>query len=59
MDPIEAGIVVDLGYEGMKAREAKIPSPAKSNVDEAAERVWPIYKTWGQPDSTEWVSLTM
>jgi hypothetical protein len=46
----EAEPLVVQGYEGMKAREAKIPVPAKSRLTEAAERVVQLYEAWGQPE---------
>ncbi len=43
------------GYEGMKAREAKIPPPSKPRLTEAAERVVKLYEAWGKPDkAAEW-----
>jgi hypothetical protein len=38
------------GYEGMKARAAKIPAPGKPRLPEAAERVVRLYEAWGKPD---------
>jgi tetratricopeptide (TPR) repeat protein len=38
------------GYEGMKARESWIVSPARSRLREAAERVIQLYEVWGQPE---------
>jgi hypothetical protein len=43
------------GYEGMKAREAKIPPPSKPRFTEAAERVVRLYEEWGKKDkAAEW-----
>jgi eukaryotic-like serine/threonine-protein kinase len=43
------------GYEGMKAREAKIPPPGKPRLTEAAERVVKLYEAWGKKDkAAEW-----
>ena len=43
------------GYEGMKAREAKIPAPGKPRLTEAAERVVQLYEAWGKTDqAAEW-----
>jgi tetratricopeptide (TPR) repeat protein/tRNA A-37 threonylcarbamoyl transferase component Bud32 len=38
------------GYEGLKARQAKIPSSSKRQLLEAAERVVRLYETWDRPD---------
>ncbi len=43
------------GYEGMKARESKIPPTGKPRLLEAAERVVRLYQAWGKPAKvTEW-----
>jgi eukaryotic-like serine/threonine-protein kinase len=42
-------LIVD-GYEGMKAREAKILAAGKPRFQEAAVRVVQLYEAWGQPD---------
>src|SRR5262249_44963450 len=46
----EAEPVVVVGYEGMKAREAKIPPQAGVRLSEAAARVPRLYEQWGRPD---------
>ncbi len=46
----EAEPLVISGYEEMKAREARIPSPNKPRLTEAAERVVRLYEAWGKPD---------
>jgi serine/threonine protein kinase/tetratricopeptide (TPR) repeat protein len=46
----EAEPLVVRGYEGLKAREAKIPAWAKFRRIEAAERVIRLYEAWGKPD---------
>jgi tetratricopeptide (TPR) repeat protein/tRNA A-37 threonylcarbamoyl transferase component Bud32 len=38
------------GYEGMKARAAKVPAPRKAGLTEAAERVVGLYEAWGRKD---------
>jgi non-specific serine/threonine protein kinase/serine/threonine-protein kinase len=38
------------GYEGMKARGARIPASNKPRLAEAAERVIQLYETWGKRD---------
>jgi eukaryotic-like serine/threonine-protein kinase len=48
MHPVEAEPLILQGYEGMKAREAKIPAPAKKRLAEAAERVVKLYEVWGR-----------
>ena len=45
----EAEPLVVQGYEGIKAREAKIPAAAKSLFPAAAERVVRLYEAWGKP----------
>jgi tetratricopeptide (TPR) repeat protein len=43
------------GYEGLKARQGKIPAPDKSRVAEAGERIVRLYEVWGQPEKArEW-----
>jgi hypothetical protein len=46
----EAEPLIVAGYEGMKAREAKIPPPSKPSFTEAAERVVRLYEEWGNKD---------
>ena len=51
----EAEPLIVSGYEGMKAREAKIPPPGKPRLAEAAERVVKLYEAWGKKDkAAEW-----
>jgi serine/threonine-protein kinase len=51
----EAEALVVEGYEGMKAREDKIPQPGKPRLTEAAERVVKLYEAWGKPEkAAEW-----
>ncbi len=38
------------GYEGLKAREAKIPPEARVRLYEAALRVVQLYELWGKPE---------
>ena len=45
----EAEPLVVGGYEGIKARDAKIPAQAKYVLFEAEERVVQLYKDWGKP----------
>jgi eukaryotic-like serine/threonine-protein kinase len=43
------------GYEGLKAREAKIPARTRSRLSAAAARIAPFYEAWGKPDrAVEW-----
>jgi serine/threonine protein kinase/tetratricopeptide (TPR) repeat protein len=43
------------GYEGLKAREAKLPPPSRKNLADAAARIVPFYESWGKPEKTaEW-----
>ena len=46
----EAEPLVVAGYEGMKAREARIAVPVRSRIREAAMRVAHQYEGWGQPE---------
>jgi hypothetical protein len=46
----EAEPLVVQGYEGLKARAAKLPPPGKIRLPEAAERVIRLYEAWGRPD---------
>jgi hypothetical protein len=46
----EAEPLIIGGYEGMKAREARIPEPERSRLRAAAERVVRLYEGWGRPD---------
>ena len=51
----EAEPLLIQGYEGLKARAAKIPAPGKSNLAEAAERIVRLYEAWGKPEkAAEW-----
>ena len=51
----EAEPLIVSGYEGMKAREAKIPPPGKPRLTDAAERVVQLYEAWGKKDkAAEW-----
>jgi serine/threonine protein kinase/tetratricopeptide (TPR) repeat protein len=38
------------GYQGMKARQATIPSQSKARVTEVLERVVQLYDAWGKQD---------
>jgi tetratricopeptide (TPR) repeat protein len=43
------------GYEGMKARESRIPAPSQIRLTEANERVMRLYEAWGKPErATAW-----
>ncbi len=51
----EAEPLIISGYEGLKAREAKIPPPGKSRLTEASERMLKLYEAWDKPEKvTEW-----
>jgi hypothetical protein len=51
----EAEPLVVPGYEGMKAREARIYVPEKFRLREAAERVIRLYEDLGKPEqATAW-----
>ena len=46
----EAQPLIVPGYEGMKAREARIPYQYRLSLLEAAQRVVRLYEDWGKPD---------
>ena len=51
----EAEPLIVAGYEGMKAREAKIAAPGMPRFAEGAERVVRLYEAWGKKDkAAEW-----
>jgi eukaryotic-like serine/threonine-protein kinase len=51
----EAEPLIVAGYEGMKAREAKIPPPGMPRLAEGGERVIRLYDEWGKKDkAAEW-----
>ena len=51
----EAEPLIRSGYEGLRAREAKIPAPSKVRLPEAGERVVQLYLTWGKKErAAEW-----
>jgi serine/threonine protein kinase len=51
----EAEPLIVAGYEGMKAREARIVMPGRFRLREAAERVIHLYEAWNRPDrATAW-----
>jgi hypothetical protein len=53
----EAETHILTGYQGMKAREAKIPASGSFRLFEAAERVVRLYDAWGTPEeATRWRS---
>ena len=46
----EAEPLIVPGYEGLKAREDRIPIPSQPCLPEAAERVVRLYEAWGKPE---------
>jgi hypothetical protein len=51
----EAEPLILLGYDEMRAREARIPAPLKNRLAEAEERVVKLYDDWGKPEkAAEW-----
>src|SRR5262249_52661687 len=51
----EAEPLIAQGYEGMKAREARMPAAGKSRMSEAAERVVRLYEALGKrEEATAW-----
>jgi hypothetical protein len=49
----EAEPLLIRGYEGLKAREAKIPAPRKPELTTAAKRIVPFYRAWGKDNKAE------
>jgi hypothetical protein len=47
---VEAEPLVVAGYEGIKAREAKVPAANKPRLADAAARGLRLYKAWGKPE---------
>jgi tetratricopeptide (TPR) repeat protein len=41
------------GYEGLKQREAKIPSQDKGRLNKALERLVQLYEAWGKKDKAD------
>ncbi len=41
------------GYEGMKAREARIQLASKARLPEAGRRIVTLYNAWGKADKAE------
>jgi tetratricopeptide (TPR) repeat protein/tRNA A-37 threonylcarbamoyl transferase component Bud32 len=53
----EAEPLVVSGYEGLKAREAKIPAVSKVHLSNAAAQLVRMYNAWGKPDQArEWAA---
>jgi hypothetical protein len=51
----EAEPLILSGYEGMKAREARIPPRSKDYLTQAEKRVEELYDAWGRPEkAAEW-----
>jgi tetratricopeptide (TPR) repeat protein len=51
----EAEPLVVQGYEGLKARAARVPAQYRDNLSEAAVRVVRLYEAWGKPEQArEW-----
>jgi len=41
------------GYEGLKAREDKIPAPRRRDLADAAARIGPFYEAWGKKNEAD------
>jgi hypothetical protein len=51
----EAEPLLLAGYNGLKAREAKVPAQSKRRLAEAATRIAALYNAWGKPENAaEW-----
>ena len=46
----EAEPLLRAGYEGIRAREAKLPASKKIYLTEAGERIVRLYEAWGKTD---------
>jgi tetratricopeptide (TPR) repeat protein len=46
----EAEPLIVAGYEGLKAREVKIPATSKPHLHDAAKQVVRPYEAWGKPE---------
>jgi serine/threonine protein kinase/tetratricopeptide (TPR) repeat protein len=49
----EAEPLLLAGYEGMKAREARISAPLKNRLREAGSRIVRLYESWGKQDTAD------
>jgi serine/threonine protein kinase/tetratricopeptide (TPR) repeat protein len=49
----EAEPLLISGYEGMRARDARIPAPQKKRIAEAGARIVTLYEAWGKKDKLE------
>jgi tRNA A-37 threonylcarbamoyl transferase component Bud32 len=49
----EAEPLLLAGYEGMKQREAQIPTPAKKYLTKSLERLVQLYDAWDKPEQAE------
>jgi eukaryotic-like serine/threonine-protein kinase len=51
----ERSPLIVVGYEGLKAREARIPPQGKARLKEAADRVVKLYEAWEKKDkAADW-----
>jgi hypothetical protein len=51
----EAEPLIIGGYEGMRAREAKIPAQDRARLTEAVQRAVKLYEAWAKPNqAAEW-----
>ena len=51
----EAETLLLQGYEGLKAREAKIPAPERKDLADDGARIVTFYEAWGKKDKAdEW-----
>jgi tetratricopeptide (TPR) repeat protein len=51
----EAEQLLLTGYEGLRKRESTIPSPDRSALQHAGERIVRLYQDWGKPEeAAEW-----
>jgi len=50
---VEAEPLLLEGFEGLKARAAKIPAPAQKRLSDAGARIVALYNDWGQKEKAE------
>ncbi len=56
----QAEPLIIAGYEGLKARESKVPKNAKAQVADARDRVIALYESWDKPEkAAEWRTRLM
>jgi hypothetical protein len=53
----EAESLVRAGYDGLKAREAQLPTPVRFRLFDARDRAARLYRDWGKPaEADAWLA---